>query len=160
MSWKLRIETDMENGEASRFFSHMDTGLAVPEDLALLLVKQIIKNFPEAIDALVTELNEEVDAPPAQSPPPVYSPPVAGEEEEESGWVSPQFQQEAPAQAVPQVPMVRQPQQAVLQQQPPQEQEPAHQPLAIPPNLAKTSGMSLKDFAPTPGGRERDTGQL
>jgi len=61
MTWKLRTEQDMDSGTASRYFFEDEEGAVVSEGAALRLVKQMIKNYPEAIDALVSEITQEGD---------------------------------------------------------------------------------------------------
>jgi len=155
MSWRLRTDIDMETGDQFRYFHYKgeDGEAMVREDLALVLVKQIIKNFPEAVDGLVAELNREQGYVQQQQVP---QPPQPTQQPQRP----PQYQQ-PPAQDYPppQPPPQPQPQPTALTQALMEEEEQAPGPGTAPLNIpepAPQRGPTLADFAPRP---ERDAPQ-
>ena len=98
MSWRLRTEVDLSTGETIRFFIYSEEEevvILVPEGPALELVRELMKTYPDAIQAIANDLSEGyVEQPPDEPPPQETYQPLYAEEEEE-------------VQPVPQVPLIK-----------------------------------------------------
>jgi hypothetical protein len=101
MSWKLRTETDLSTGHVFRTFICIDEEgqmtAAVDEGDGLELVKELMRTYPEAIQAIANELTGDKQKPPQppQQQEGFYEPLYAEEEEEASH------------QPVPRTPMIK-----------------------------------------------------
>jgi hypothetical protein len=134
MSWKLRTETDLSTGRAFRTFICIDEDgqmtAAVDEGDGLELVKELMRTYPEAIQAIANELTGDTQQVPQPTQPPqqeAYEPLYAEDEDE------------MPLQPIPQAPMIK-----GRIRRPEQEHDVEDTPLRIPSREAVT----LQSLAP------------
>ena len=83
--WKLITEMDLDSGENYRGFRYQEVAngkvvrdFILPESVALNLMKDLIKSFPQVVEALIQEVNGEMAPEEPEEPQmPRYIPPTA-----------------------------------------------------------------------------------
>ena len=138
--WKLVTEVDISTGQGQKGFRYEEVSpdgtlmreFVIPEDVALLLMKELIQGFPSVVEGLINEVNAETQV--HQPPPQQFA-------------QQPQMVQPQDEPLTPQIPQRMPP--------PVQQAEVPSTPLELPSRQGPTT---LSDLAPRVSG-ERDAPQ-